>query len=129
MINKVWSFKQYSFITIFQNSVWFTDYYRVTYDNENYRLIAEQLLTDHTVIRDNNRAQLLDDAFVVASAHMLPYKQALDLTDYLKKETEYVPWNAVLAEFNYIDSMLYDQSQYADWKVCLNFIVNSVFFT
>lgn len=102
----------------FKNSTCCTDYYRVSYDSENYRLITQQLLADHTVIKDNNRAQLLDDAFVVASAHMLPYKQALDLSTYLVKETEYVPWNAVLSEFNYIDSMLYGQSQYAAWKVC-----------
>lgn len=67
---------------------------------------------------DNNRAQLLDDAFVVASAHLLPYKSALDLTLYLKNEKDYVPWNAVLSELNYIDTMLYNVAQYPDWKVC-----------
>ncbi|EFX67144.1 hypothetical protein DAPPUDRAFT_203795 [Daphnia pulex] len=89
--------------------------YRVAYDSENYRLIAQQLMVDHGRILDNNRAQLLDDAFVLASVHLLPYKSALDLSLYLKYETEYVPWNAVLSELSYIDSMLYSQPQYSHW--------------
>ena len=93
------------------------DLYRVTYDSENYRLISEQLMVDHRRILDNNRAQLLDDAFVLASVHMLPYKSALDLSLYLKYEKEYVPWNAVLSELGYIDSMLYNQPQFSHWNV------------
>ena len=42
---------------------------------------------------------------------------ALDLSMYLKAESEYVPWNAVLAELNYIDSMLYNEPEYSDWIV------------
>jgi hypothetical protein len=93
------------------------DLYRVAYDSENYRLIAQQLMVDHERILDNNRAQLLDDAFVLASVHLLPYKSALDLSLYLKYEKEYVPWNAVLSELSYIDSMLYSQPQYSHWLV------------
>ncbi len=42
---------------------------------------------------------------------------ALDLSTYLKIEKEYVPWNAVLAELNYIDSMLHNEREYSDWIV------------
>ncbi len=95
----------------------YLDYYRVSYDATNYRLIAEQLMANHVKILDNNRAQLLDDAFVLASVHMVPYRSALDLTLYLKHETEYVPWNAVLSELNYIDTMLYAEGEYPNWVV------------
>ncbi|KAI9561562.1 hypothetical protein GHT06_012521 [Daphnia sinensis] len=97
--------------------------YRVAYDTENYRLIAEQLMVDHTRFLDNNRAQLLDDTFVLASVHLVPYKSALDLSLYLKYEKEYVPWNAVLSELNYIDSMLYNQPQFSQWTVHLTNLV------
>ncbi len=93
------------------------DYYRVAYDKDNYGLIAAQLMDDHEQIVPNNRAQLLDDTFILASVHMVPYKIALDLSLYLAQEKEYVPWNAVLAEFNYIDSMLHNQAQFPDWTV------------
>ena len=42
---------------------------------------------------------------------------ALDLSMYLKAEKEYVPWNAALAELNYIDSMLHNEPEYSDWIV------------
>ena len=93
----------------------------MVYDQLNYRLITDQLLSDHKQITDNNRAQLLDDAFVLASAHKVSYQIALDLSLYLEKETEYVPWNAVLAEFNYIDTMLHNVQEYPDWKVMIPF--------
>jgi aminopeptidase N len=48
---------------------------------------------------------------------MLPYKSALDLSLYLKYEKEYVPWNAVLSELGYMDSMLYNQPQFSHWNV------------
>ena len=104
------------------------DLYRVAYDSENYRLISEQLMVDHRRILDNNRAQLLDDAFVLASVHMLPYKSALDLSLYLKYEKEYVPWNAVLSELGYIDSMLYNQPQFSHWNVCIAYFFFSLNF-
>lgn len=74
-------------------------------------------MVDHTRILDNNRAQILDDTFVLASVHLVPYKSALDISLYLKYEKEYVPWNAVLSELNYIDSMLYNQPQFSHWTV------------
>ena len=90
----------------------------MTYDTVNYGLIRDQLVADHKQISDNNRAQMLDDAFILASIEMLPYAQALDLTLYLKYEQEYVPWHAVLSELNYIDIMLHNFAEFADWKVC-----------
>ncbi len=74
-------------------------------------------MVDHTKILLRNRAQLLDDAFVLASVHLVPYKSALDLTLYLKHETEYVPWRAVLSDLNYVDTMLYNEREYSNWKV------------
>lgn len=77
----------------------------------------------HGKFSDNNLAQLLDDAFVLASAHLIPYKSALNLSSYLKIETRYVPWHAVLDEFDYIDNMLHSQRQYPDWKNYLTSLV------
>ena len=89
----------------------------MAYDTVNYGLIRDQLVTDLSKLSDNNRAQLLDDTFVLASVNLVPYAQALDLTLYLTKEREYVPWNAVSDELDYIDGMLFKTAQYANWKV------------
>lgn len=74
-------------------------------------------MDEHERIVSNNRAQLLDDTFILASVDLVPYKTALDLSLYLAQEKEYVPWNAVLAEFNYIDTMLHNKAEFPDWTV------------
>lgn len=94
-----------------------TDYYRVAYDAANYGLIRDQLIADHQRVSDNNRAQLLDDAFTLALIESIAYSEALDLTLYLKNERDYVPWHAVLSELNYIDIMLYNLVEFPNWKV------------
>jgi aminopeptidase N len=98
-------------------------FYRVAYDETNYGLIADQLIADHRRISIMNRAQLLDDAFVLAKVEKISYTIAFDLTLFLKYEREYVPWRAVLDELNYIDTMFYKESQYADWKIYMTSLV------
>ena len=83
-----------------------TGFYRVNYDQTNWALIADQLLTDHKGIHLMNRAQLLDDAFNVAKAGFLDYRVALDQTLYLGVETEYIPWSAAISGFGYLSKML-----------------------
>lgn len=41
----------------------------------------------------SDRGHLLNDAFSLAEATLLSYDIALTLTNYLKNETEYVPWS------------------------------------
>lgn len=89
----------------------------MAYDVTNYGLIRDQLVANFKRISDNNRAQLLDDAFNLALIELISYSQAFDLTLYLKNEQQYVPWNAVLDELSYIDSMLYNFPEFANWKV------------
>ena len=92
-------------------------YYRVTYDQENYKMIADQLVSDHSKIALLNRAQLLDDAFTLANIDRISYSTAFDLTLYLKNEIEYVPWRSVLDELDYIDIMLHRPQENYDWQV------------
>nr|CAH0105565.1 unnamed protein product [Daphnia galeata] len=98
-------------------------FYRVAYDEANYGMIADQLIADHSRISIMNRAQLLDDAFVLAKVEKISYSIAFDLTLFLKYEREYVPWRAVLDELNYIDIMMFKEAQYADWKAYMTSLV------
>ena len=93
------------------------NFYRVAYDETNYKLIAADLLANHVNVPLKNRAQLLDDSFNLALANAVSYTSALDLTMYLKNEIEYVPWRSVLTELDYIDVMLSQSPEFADWKV------------
>ena len=93
------------------------NFYRVAYDETNYKLIAADLLANHVNVPLKNRAQLLDDSFNLALSKVVPYTSALELTLYLKNEIEYVPWRSVLTELDYIDIMLHQAPEFADWKV------------
>ena len=41
-------------------------FYRVNYDAATWRQLADQLITDHVVVPQASRAQLMDDAFQLA---------------------------------------------------------------
>ncbi|GLG93873.1 Membrane alanyl aminopeptidase [Gryllus bimaculatus] len=94
-------------------------YYRVNYDSRNWELVS-QYLKDASKPLDGvhvlNRAQLLDDAFNLARAGLLPYATALGLADYLSREADYVPWSAALAAFAYLERMLVNHDKYPVFK-------------
>ncbi|XP_049945831.1 aminopeptidase N-like [Schistocerca serialis cubense] len=76
-----------------------TGYYRVQYDEQNWQLLQSQLESDPSQIHPLSRAQILDDALALASASQLDYELAMDLTRYLDRETDPLPWMAVLPNF------------------------------
>lgn len=91
-------------------------YYRVNYDQRNWKLLIEQLNTDYKLISTINRAQILDDIFELARSAVVDYKMAMEATKYLKSERDYLPWDTVLMSFSYIDDMLQRTPIYGDWK-------------
>nr|CAD7396260.1 unnamed protein product [Timema cristinae] len=84
-----------------------TGYYRVNYDAQNWQLITNQLNSDQfDVIHVLNRAQLLDDSLNLARAGILDYVSALDVTSYLYRETDYIPWYSAFNAFNFLNIRL-----------------------
>lgn len=59
----------------------------------------------------------MDDALNLARAGRLAYTQALLITNYLRKETEYLPWKAALDNLEYLDAMLRRTTAYDSFKV------------
>ena len=60
---------------------------------------------------------LIDDAFHLATAGRLRITVALDLTKYLRKEREYVPWKVTLEILGYVARMLSFTSAFGNLKV------------
>ncbi|XP_046648039.1 aminopeptidase N-like [Daphnia pulicaria] len=81
-------------------------YYRVNYDQHNWHLIIQQLTEDPREISVINRAQLIDDAFNLARTGLLDYSITLNLTHYLQREVEYIPWRSAASGIKFLDSML-----------------------
>ncbi|XP_008561571.1 PREDICTED: aminopeptidase N [Galeopterus variegatus] len=87
-----------------------TGYYHVNYDEDNWRKIQTQLQTDPLVIPVINRAQVIYDAFNLASAQKVPVTLALNNTLFLIQETEYMPWQAALSSLSYFE-LMFDRSE------------------
>ncbi|XP_072756964.1 uncharacterized protein [Anoplolepis gracilipes] len=84
-----------------------TGYYRVKYDKENWRLIANYLrFENHTRIHVLNRAQIIDDSFHFLSKNQLSFHMFKKLTAYLSNETDYIAWYPMFKIFEQISGFL-----------------------
>lgn len=66
-------------------------YYIVHYEDDGWDSLTGLLHGTHTAISSNDRASLINNAFQLVSVGKLPIEKALDLTLYLKHETEIMP--------------------------------------
>lgn len=94
-----------------------TAYYRVLYDETNYKLIAKQLNSEnYAAIHVLNRAQLLNDLNEFESAGRVKLEQLIDVLSYLKRETEYAPWQAAQKALLRLNSLLAGQEQFNQFR-------------
>lgn len=97
-----------------------TGYYRVNYDQELWKKLIDQLITNHTEIPPVSRAQLIDDSMKLSLARKLDVAVSFDLFKYLSKELDFVPWYTALSSSNlqYINKALVtDEAAYNAFKV------------
>lgn len=84
-----------------------TGFYRIQYDRRNYRMIAEELLNGNmSKIHRTNRAQIIQDAFEFAKKGTVPYSLPLNLTKYIAKERELLPWSAWASGVKHINKLI-----------------------
>ncbi|CAF1627157.1 unnamed protein product, partial [Adineta ricciae] len=88
--------------------------YRTKYDAHNFRLIINQLHADHTRIPNINRGALIDDTFALSRAGLINATDAYELIQYLKRETDYVPWIAALSSMRQQEELLSNQNILTD---------------
>ena len=97
-----------------------TGLYRVNYDHENWELLSSHLNSDKfEEIPAINRALLLDDALNLARSGKLPYRVALNVTNYLYRETHHLPWKSALRNLEYILHMLHLTDALPSYKVTI----------
>ncbi|KAB1281025.1 Endoplasmic reticulum aminopeptidase 1 [Camelus dromedarius] len=66
-------------------------YYIVHYEDDGWDSLTGLLKGTHTAISSNDRASLINNAFQLVSIGKVSIEKALDLTLYLKRETEIMP--------------------------------------
>lgn len=64
-----------------------------------------------------NRVQLIDDAMDLAKSGDVDYSLPLGIIQYVKRETQYLPWRAALAGIGQLDRLLQGSALYGPFKV------------
>ncbi|XP_008990027.2 endoplasmic reticulum aminopeptidase 1 isoform X2 [Callithrix jacchus] len=72
-------------------NVGMSGYYIVHYENDGWDSLTGLLKATHTALSSNDRASLINNAFQLVSIGKLSIEKALDLSLYLKHETEIMP--------------------------------------
>nr|ARK20032.1 thyrotropin-releasing hormone-degrading ectoenzyme [Ampulex compressa] len=86
-----------------------TGYYRVNYDEENWRLLGTALQENHEVFPAETRAALIDDIFSLAAVGLTKYETAFDFIKYMQmRERHYAPWAAFLHHTLKLNNHLYE---------------------
>lgn len=93
-----------------------SSYFRVNYDETNWRMILDQLRTDPDAFEPTNRAQFIDDTMNLAKSKHVSYFLALEFLDSLLSEEHYLPWSAGLRAIEYFDNMLVSTRYYGTLK-------------
>lgn len=89
-----------------------TGYYRVTYDEQNWRALIQQLESDPNQIHELNRAQLIDDSYNLAKYGYLSFDLTYNLLQYLKNEQNLIPWMSAVQAFDNLRSLLMNEENY-----------------
>ncbi|KAJ1206147.1 hypothetical protein NDU88_001556 [Pleurodeles waltl] len=85
-------------------------FFRVNYEEQNWDMLSSLLLSNLSQFSVADRAGFIDDVFAFASAELLNYTTALNLTKYLVHEDAYLPWHRVTSALSYLTDMLEDDS-------------------
>uniref|UniRef100_A0A915D473 Aminopeptidase N n=1 Tax=Ditylenchus dipsaci TaxID=166011 RepID=A0A915D473_9BILA len=102
-------------------------FYRVQYSKKTLDRITDQLLLDHQKISVKSRARIIDDTFTLAEAGRLPYEAALNLTHYLAKEQEYMPWEMALTGLTVIQNYFGDEPEADYFREYVKHIISDLF--
>ncbi|XP_076764228.1 putative aminopeptidase-2 [Xylocopa sonorina] len=89
-------------------------FYRVNYDTQTWERIIAFLKSDrYELIHEINRAALIDDLLNLGKAGQVDYSIVLSATQYLKNETNYIPWRAFFNGLTYLQKQFEEREGYA----------------
>lgn len=84
-----------------------TGYYRVNYDNKNWRKISSYLrYNNYTNIHVLNRAAFIDDVYHFIMKGELEIPIFFDIIKYLRRETNFVAWYPMFNILSYMSDFM-----------------------
>ncbi|XP_026478385.1 aminopeptidase N-like isoform X2 [Ctenocephalides felis] len=100
-----------------------TGFYRVNYDNENWNLLIEA----YYELPDLTRAQLLDDSFALARAHLLEYEIPLIFASRLSHDMSPVAWQSASRPILHLNRMMSREPAYGAFRTFMRAAVNGIY--
>ncbi|XP_042202869.1 aminopeptidase N-like [Callorhinchus milii] len=97
---------------------------RVNYDNTNWNRIHQQLQKDHLVIPTSNRAQLINDVFMLVESKHIGIGVALSTALYLAKERKTMVWIIAIDHLYILETNLVNTNLYGHLK---KFLIDTIF--
>ncbi|XP_068632902.1 aminopeptidase A-like isoform X2 [Battus philenor] len=104
-----------------------TGYYRVNYPLNMWEILIQQLNAKSEQLTISDRAHLLNDAFALAEARIVPYELALNLTTYLSKERDFVPWDTAATIFTQLTDRLLNSAASVDLQKYIQHLVEPLY--
>ena len=112
----VWLSQPDAVLTMDASTVWFklnvnqSGFYRVNYDDTNWRRLIELLHSrdfNRHILSPSDRSNLLDDGLSFMKVSLLSADLAMNMTSYLETgERDYVPWETALKHFASLDAVM-----------------------
>lgn len=90
-------------------------YYRVLYDERNYRLISDAIIRNASLFHSTNIAQLMGDSLEFYRTGMIPVTTVLNLLRVLEFRSDYVSWNTAFSTIYYINQNMLGHQNYPFW--------------
>jgi hypothetical protein len=94
-------------------------FYRVNYDENNWRAIIQALKDNENAFSIKTRAQLIDDSLALAKDGFLSYEIAFGLLMEMKNEKSFLPWNAAMRNILVLKNLLAKSSVHHEFNVSL----------
>lgn len=92
-------------------------YYRIIYDDTNYRLLSDAMVRNISLFHRLNRAQIIDDAYNFVNIGRLTHVQFLNIVRFLENDDEYVSWYPANTAFSAINRFFSGHVDYPLFRV------------
>ncbi|XP_073818650.1 aminopeptidase A-like [Musca autumnalis] len=102
-------------------------YYRVNYEDDMWREIISAMVATPDKFDISDRAHLLNDVFALADASQITYDIALDMTKYLEKEYDFVPWYVAATKLQALQGNLMQTEVYMDYLLYARALISKVY--
>lgn len=90
-----------------------TGYYIVSYTEDDWKKLFDQLKLKPTTFSVKDRANIIFDAGQLSDKDLLNYENLFSLFDYLKNENDYLPWSVASSLISSIQSKLISTSSFS----------------